>query len=104
MNTSLLQSKKFVAYMLNSFLWKVLLGIMMFTDCGSSAVDAIGGGAVKMAAILVIGFLDVSYLAGQSVIDKYVRVAELAVGAGRNVSDLLPGTVSKQKEVTDAQG
>ena len=49
-----------------------------------------------LAIILVAGFVEVAYIGGQSMVDRYLKVAELAVNAGHalEIGDLTtkPGT------------
>jgi hypothetical protein len=41
---------------------------------------------IMMAIILIAGFIEAGYIIGQAALDKYVRVAEIAVGAGHGLT------------------
>ena len=77
------KSRKFVAYLIAEGSWKALaaLALCLFKD--SMSVLAFG---VLLAIIVVAGFMEVIYIGNQANLDKYVRVTELVVGAGKDMS------------------
>ena len=75
-----LQSKKFVAYLVAELGWKALAALVLFwgRDAISHQVWAI-----LLGIVVVAGFVEALYIGGQAAIDKYVRVARIAAGAGQ---------------------
>lgn len=78
-----LQSKKFVAFLVSEMTWKIIMGLVMVVALKWDKVDPWVAGIV-MALILVAGFVEAGYIIGQSSLDKFTRVAEIAAGAGKN--------------------
>lgn len=73
MEHSALRSKKFVAWLVGHLTLCAALLLAIWRDGGALV-------PVQIALTIVVGFLDVGYVLGQSYIDRYVRVAAIAVG------------------------
>ena len=67
-----LSSKKFLAYLLADVGWKVILGAMIYKYTEGEGL------IVMMSVILVSGFVQTGFILGQSALDRYTRVAEIA--------------------------
>ena len=70
MERSSLQSKKFHAYLLAEFTWKIILGLMVYRWVDKRA-------SVMIAVIIMAGFIECGYILGQAALDRYVRVTAL---------------------------
>jgi len=68
-----LQSKKFIGFLLAELTWKIAILVSLIMGYSVSTV---------LAMILVVGFLEVAYIASQAALDRYVRVAEIAAKGG----------------------
>lgn len=79
--TPALKSKKFWAFMVSNFFWKVLCLCVALTNSG------LGSNGVLLAIVIVSGFLDVTYIGGQTALDHYVRTASILAGKKRKESD-----------------
>ena len=66
-----LQSKKFIGFVMAELTWKV--AILVSLILGYSVTTVLG-------MVLVAGFLEVAYIGSQAMLDRYVRVAEIAAG------------------------
>jgi hypothetical protein len=79
----MLQSRKFVAFLVAEITWKVLAGLVLFWG-----KDSISGQvwALLLAIIVVAGFVEVLYIGNQAALDKYIKVAQIAADAGRALS------------------
>ncbi len=73
-----LQSKKFLAFLVASVLWKVLAVILILFGN-----DITFQWTLLLAIILVAGFVETGYIIGQASLDKYVRLAHIAAQAGQ---------------------
>ena len=71
-----LQSKKFVAYLIAEFGWKVALFALMYVY--GKGIEHYSF-MVMMTLIIVSGFIQVGYILGQAALDKYAHVAEKAL-------------------------
>lgn len=81
-----LQSKKFLAYMFASFCMKLYLFY---------ATSVKEGDFIVMASIICTIFLDISYIAGQAALDKYVRVAAIVSGKDQVIESSSHETIAK---------
>lgn len=74
-----LASKKFIAYLISSILWKgiLLTALFVFKDQLQSATVA--GWWFMVSTVIVAGFVDVGYIGGQAWLDRYVRVAHITM-------------------------
>lgn len=70
MEKSPLQSKKFVAMLVSEISWKVVILAMLFWGAPAWLVAI---------TVLVCGFLEVAYIGGQAALDRYTRLAHIAV-------------------------
>lgn len=77
------QSKKFIAYLIAELTWKILAGLVLFW--GKDAMP--GTVFLLMSGIIIIaGFIEAGYILGQASLDKYLKVTEIAVNAGHEIS------------------
>lgn len=67
-----LSSKKFIAYLVADFGWKLLMAWLIYLNCEGGTLTAL------LAMIIVSGFVQSGYILGQAALDKYVRVAQIA--------------------------
>lgn len=92
-NESPFKSRKFIAFLVADIGWKALMMTLMLT--GSNMFDQ----AVLIAMILTNGFVEVGFILGQTFIDRYVKIAQIAVGDGSKVEVPVPkGLVITPKE------
>lgn len=70
------QSKKFFAFLLAEIGFFILMGTMLFRQ----GMDKVAENASFMALAVTAGFLAVGYIGGQSLVDRYVRVASMTLG------------------------
>jgi len=80
---SILASRKFLAYLVAEFTWKILAALVLFWGKDSMPGMVFG---ILLAIVLVAGFIEVGYLLGQSSLDKYLRVAEIVAEAGHDMT------------------
>ena len=78
-----LQSKKFVAYLVAEITWKALAVLVLFW--GKDAIPT-QVWVCLISIIVVAGFIEAGYILGQSSLDKYLRIAQIAVDAGHDIS------------------
>ena len=71
-----LQSKKFVAYLIAEFGWKITLFVLLY-EYGKGIEHY--SFMVIMALIVVSGFIQVGYILGQAALDKYAYLADKAI-------------------------
>ena len=83
MSDPALKSKKFLAYLIAELSWKALAGLVLFWGKDSMPGMVFG---VLIAIVIVAGFVEVGYILGTVSLDKYIKVAEIAVGAGHEVA------------------
>ena len=74
-----LQSKKFVAYMISSILWKAIILTALFVFSEQLKEATMAGWWFMVTTVLVAGFVDVGYIGGQAWLDRYVRVAQITM-------------------------
>lgn len=72
MEQSAIGSKKFIAWFIGHLTLCAALLLAIWRDGGVLV-------PVQITLTIVVGFLDVGYVLGQSYIDRYVRVAQIAV-------------------------
>jgi len=75
-----LQSKKFLAFLVSELTSKVLAVLVLLW--GKDAIPH-QIWAILLAIIVVSGFIAAGYIVGQASLDKFVRVARIAAGAGQ---------------------
>ena len=72
-----LKSKKFLAYLIADFGWKILIGYTIWKE---EAKNQIGYTTflILLAMIVTAGFIQIGYILGQAMLDKYAAsVVEL---------------------------
>ncbi len=74
-----LASKKFLAYLLAELTWKALLGLMLIVFREEVTDVGVWAWWVMLTIVIVAGFVEVGFIGGQAWLDKYVRVAGMAV-------------------------
>jgi hypothetical protein len=72
--SSPMQSKKFVAYLVAELTWKILAGLVLFWGKDSIPQSVF---VVLLAIILVAGFVETGYILGQVSIDKFIQLAAI---------------------------
>jgi len=72
-------SKKFIAFLVAEVSWKIVFIIMIFTMTNGMAK------ALMLATVIIVGFIEVTFIGGQAALDKYVRVAEITMHGQQNV-------------------
>lgn len=72
-----LKSKKFVAFLLVSLGFFVMMGLMLYLQ----EVNTIAENTAFMVLAITEGFLATGYILGQAALDKYIRVAKIARGS-----------------------
>ena len=93
-----MQSRKFRAFLLSEFTWKLTLAVVILLNQAAMSPGFFG---ICMAIILVSGFLEVVYIGSQEALDRYVKVAALAVGG--KVDGLPPTATPTPSEEDDDQ-
>lgn len=68
-----LQSKKFIAYLIADFGWKVALFYILYQS--KSKFDYYSF-SVVLTLLVVSGFIQVGYILGQAALDKYTEVTK----------------------------
>ncbi len=81
---TLMGSKKFVAYLVAEATWKAALILVIVLGMKNGLIDHIVGG-LALAITIVAGFIETGYILGQASLDKYTRIAEIAVGGGQKI-------------------
>ena len=67
-----LKSKKFLAYLIADFGWKILTFYFIWTH--STGIKTYEFGII-LALIIVSGFIQVGYILGQAALDKYTQIS-----------------------------
>lgn len=71
-----LKSKKFVAYLLTTVGFFVIMGLMLWEQ----EVKTLAENTAFMVVVVTQGFLSTGFILGQAALDKYIRVAKIAKG------------------------
>ncbi len=71
-----LQSKKFIAYLIADFGWKVALFYILYQS--KSKFDYYSF-SVVLTLLIVSGFIQVGYILGQAALDKYTKTIETSL-------------------------
>jgi hypothetical protein len=79
----LLQSRKFVAFLVSEATWKIILAVVLILGIKEASIDVFLG-SIALAIIIVAGFGQALYIGGQAGIDKYTQIAQIAANAGHN--------------------
>ena len=69
-----LKSKKFVAYLLSSLGFFIIMGMMLIEQ----EVSTLAENTAFMVVVITQGFLSTGFILGQAALDKYIRVAKIA--------------------------
>lgn len=80
-----LQSRKFLAYLVAETTWKLALLVVLTLGMKNGTIDVIVG-SIALAIVLVAGFVEVGYIIGQGSLDKYTRLAEIAVSNNKSMT------------------
>lgn len=83
MATETFRSKKFVAYLVAELGWKIILGAMLYAFRDEVTLAGATAWWVMLVIVVVAGFVEVAYIAGQAALDRYVKVAEVALSKGK---------------------
>jgi hypothetical protein len=73
----ILESKKFVAYLLAELTWKAIIIVALLVFQPQLAAAGIGAWSFMMATVIMATFLEVVYIGKQADLDRFVRVAEI---------------------------
>jgi len=100
-----LASKKFIAYLVASVLWKAILLCALFVF-GDQLKDAtMAGWWFMVTTVIIAGFVDVGYIGGQAWLDRYVRVAQITMdGRPVNTPDPNPPTPQVDEDLPTGDG
>ena len=79
-----MSSKKFVAYLVAEATWKAALLLVIVLGMKNGLIDHIVGG-LALAITIIAGFIEAGYILGQASLDKYTRIAEIAVGGDQTI-------------------
>ena len=79
----MLQSKKFVAYLVAEGSWKAIATLVLISYWGSLTLWQF---CTLLTIFLIAGFVEAGYILGQASLDKYVRIAKIAAEAGKNMT------------------
>jgi len=74
-----LASKKFIAYLIASILWKGILMTALFVFKDQLQSATVAGWWFMVSTVIIAGFVDVGYIGGQAWLDRYVRVAQITM-------------------------
>jgi type IV secretory pathway TrbL component len=74
------QSKKFWAFLISEITWKVLVVLVLFFIS-----NAVAQMVIAFALIIIAGFVEAGYILGQASLDKYLKVAKIAVDGGHDL-------------------
>ena len=67
-----LKSKKFIAYLLSEFGWKIIILYVLFQLQGKINHYSL---MLLVTLVIVSGFIQIGYILGQAALDKYVMAA-----------------------------
>ncbi len=76
-----LKSKKFLAYIMAEFTWKVLIFYVIYEY--STKIEHYAF-MVLLSMIITSGFIQIGYILGQAALDKYTHIATTAIDKGPN--------------------
>ena len=79
-----LKSKKFIAYLIAEFGWKIIL-FWILIDL-KSKFDHYSF-IVVITLVIVSGFIQVGYILGQAALDKYTQLSERAISEAKEKKD-----------------
>ena len=67
-----LKSKKFIAYLLAEFGWKIIILFLLYQIQGKIDHYTL---VLLVTTVIVSGFIQIGYILGQAALDKYVNAA-----------------------------
>ena len=67
-----LKSKKFIAYLLAEFGWKLIILFLLYQIQGKIDHYTL---VLLVTTVIVSGFIQIGYILGQAALDKYVQAA-----------------------------
>ena len=67
-----LKSKKFIAYLLAEFGWKLIILFLLYQIQGKIDHYTL---VLLVTTVIVSGFIQIGYILGQAALDKYVNAA-----------------------------
>ena len=67
-----LKSKKFIAYLLAEFGWKLIILFLLYQIQGKIDHYSL---VLLVTTVIVSGFIQIGYILGQAALDKYVNAA-----------------------------
>ena len=76
-----MQSKKFIAYILAETTWKILAGLVLFWGRDSMQGNTF---VVLLGIVVIAGFVEAFYIGGQSAVDRYTQLAQIAADTGKS--------------------
>ncbi|MAH45896.1 hypothetical protein CMI37_08695 [Candidatus Pacearchaeota archaeon] len=82
-----LKSKKFLAYLIADFGWKIATFYLLYQLQGKIDHYTFG---ILLTLIIVSGFIQVGYILGQAALDKYVQVSKNLTQAKEKDSSSVP--------------
>lgn len=80
----LLQSKKFVAFLVTEATWKIIIGIILVMGMRNGEVDLMVG-SIILSCVVIAGFVEAGYIIGQGSLDKYLGLAQIAAEHGSSI-------------------
>ena len=79
-----LQSTKFVAFLISEITWKVITCVVLVLGMKNGSVDLMVG-SIILSCVLIAGFIEAGYILGQSSLDKYLGLAQIAAQNGHSI-------------------
>jgi hypothetical protein len=76
-----MQSKKFIAYLIATISWKLVIGSMIFIAYSTGNL-ALFWFILIFVSFFMVGFIEVGYLLSQAGLDKFLRLAKMATDKG----------------------
>ena len=80
----LMQSKKFVAFLVTEATWKIIIGIILVMGMRNGSVDLMVG-TIILSCVVIAGFVEAGYIIGQGSLDKYLGLAQIAAEHGSSI-------------------
>lgn len=77
-NTNNMASKKFVAYLIAEFTWKIAIALGLWWGVSTP---------VSLAIVAVAAFVEIVYIGKQADLDRYVRLAEIGASVTKPKGD-----------------
>jgi len=87
-----MQSKKFIAYLVAELTWKAIVVLLIFVGREAMPKSLF---FLLLAVVLIAGFIEVGYILSTNALDKYTRLAQIAVNANGKINGTTGKVVSK---------